>query len=562
MNKEYLFYTESNLDYPLDESIDVQHNLTNPQKYLISNIKTHCSLIHAPEINIYVNNTNDNLAEKINNIKKLYDVRLIKYDYALDIDYTQKVGKKLFIISNDKDKIKIIMNKLKEYNLDIIVFKPSEISDINGHIGKLDVKIKKLEDSLPLKTDQIIWFNAPYFATKQSGIYDPNNLGLDEVIRIIINNLPKFNYKNYIKYNPNICQYHERQTEICAKCEDVCPSIAIIKNNKKKHLEFSDINCHGCGGCISVCPSGALEFTQMPRNSFYNISLHYENKVALILPIQMINDNLNIPLKNNILPLAIDGRKFLDEVHFLTLLQISGNPVIFYTDFISKGSGDSISLINEIFKRKYNKKAIYLCMSKDEITKAQENIQSLSECKFMLSNENLDKREIFTYRLSFLVDGDDLGIIETSEHIHYGNIKINEPNCTLCMACVGICNVKALTAHPEDNSLRFNPSMCTNCGYCEFICPEKDCIEVVYDELHLNKKYFIKNIMAKDELFKCAECGIEFATVKAIEKIANIMKPRFSGDEARIRALYCCADCKPKVTLQAYLKQQHNKKDI
>ena len=30
--------------------------------------------------------------------------------------------------------------------------------------------------------------------------------------------------------------------------------------------------------------------------------------------------------------------------------------------------------------------------------------------------------------------------------------------------------------------------------------------------------------MAKDKLFKCIECGVEFATVKSIEKIANIMK--------------------------------------
>jgi len=66
--------------------------------------------------------------------------------------------------------------------------------------------------------------------------------------------------------------------------------------------------------------------------------------------------------------------------------------------------------------------------------------------------------------------------------------------------------------------------------------------------------------MAKDELFKCVECGVEFATVKSIEKIASIMAPRFGDDQARIRALYCCADCKPKVTLQAYLNEQNNKK--
>ncbi len=32
--------------------------------------------------------------------------------------------------------------------------------------------------------------------------------------------------------------------------------------------------------------------------------------------------------------------------------------------------------------------------------------------------------------------------------------------------------------------------------------------------------------MAKDELFACIECGKEFATKKAVEKIANLMKPK------------------------------------
>lgn len=163
------------------------------------------------------------------------------------------------------------------------------------------------------------------------------------------------------------------------------------------------------------------------------------------------------------------------------------------------------------------------------------------------------KREIFTHRLSHLVGEDDLGVLHTKEHIHYGTIKINQDACTLCLSCVGACNVKALTSHPEDNTLRFNPSMCTNCGYCEFVCPEKDCLEVVYDEMHLDRNYFLQNVMATDTLFACVECGIEFATTKSIEKISAMMLPVFGDDEAKKKSLYCCATCKPKVTMQAFM---------
>lgn len=153
---------------------------------------------------------------------------------------------------------------------------------------------------------------------------------------------------------------------------------------------------------------------------------------------------------------------------------------------------------------------------------------------------------------------DDLGVLKTGEHIHYGNITINQESCTLCLSCVGACNVRALTAHPEDNTLRFDPSICTNCGYCEVVCPEKDCLTVIKDELTLNSDYFKQNIMATDEIFKCVECGVGFATTKSIEKIASIMKPIFAGDELKIRTLYCCADCKPKIMLQAHVDERNS----
>ena len=142
--------------------------------------------------------------------------------------------------------------------------------------------------------------------------------------------------------------------------------------------------------------------------------------------------------------------------------------------------------------------------------------------------------------------------------MHYGDIVINEEKCTLCLSCVGACNVRALTAHPEDNSLRFNASICTNCGYCEVTCPEVECLSVIKDEMHLKPKWFSQRIMAYDELFKCTECGKEFATNKSVQKIAAIMTPLFASDPVKLATLYCCADCKPKVMFKAHIESQYS----
>lgn len=168
-------------------------------------------------------------------------------------------------------------------------------------------------------------------------------------------NTGTYRYKNFINYDSSICQYHERREEVCGKCAEVCPTVAILKEDETKHLVFSHIDCHGCGGCISVCPSGALDYTQMPRRAFSYMSEYYEGTIPLIIPQKMDLDSITIPLEENVLPMMIEGEKYLHEAHMLNLLQTCGNPIVFYTDFISKGTGDVIRIINEIFERKYAK---------------------------------------------------------------------------------------------------------------------------------------------------------------------------------------------------------------
>ncbi|MFK5882018.1 MAG: 4Fe-4S binding protein [Sulfurospirillum sp.] len=552
MKPEYLFLTDIKLEYPLDESIKILEK-ADDTNYIVANSESCDTQIYAPEINFYVQNSANNIADKIKNIKSLYDIRSLVFDLSKDMDFEKEVNNKLLIVTDDEenDKYKKILQSDK---FNSITLNPSMIVDVNGHIGELAVTIKKDDKLHEIACAQIIWEGAPEFAMKQSGVFDPFELGFDEVIKKTEENLGTYRYKNFTIYDQNICQYHERREEICGKCAEVCPTVAILKDDENKHLEFSQIDCHGCGGCISVCPSGALDYTQLPRSAFSEIKEFYRDKVALIIPRKMNLEALYVELPEDVLPLAIEGEKFLHEAHYLSLLQTSGKSVIFYSDFLSKGSGDAIALINEIFRRKYNKQAIFIAKDKEELEQALKKTESFSEAKYGINEMDLRKREIFSARLSHLVGDDDLGVVKTGEHIHYGTITINEETCTLCMSCVGACNVRALTVHPEDNTLRFNPSICTNCGYCEPTCPEKDCLNVIYDELSLNPEYFRQNIMAKDEIFKCVECGVEFAPKKAIMAIAAKMEPLFGDDEAKIRTLYCCESCKPKVMLKAQLK--------
>jgi len=556
--KEFVYYSQETPDFPLDESIYIANSALNviEEKFIVSNSNNISSEILANEIDFYINNTEDSIAKKIKNIEKLYEINALRFDLAQDITYTQRVSKEVLLVSTLGQKEEFLKSMVPdEFNLFHVT--PEVVKSISGHIGNLTVVVNDNFKDATLNISQIVWYDQSDLATAQSGSFDPLESSLNDVLATLRLNISNYEYKKFTVYDSNICQYHERREEVCSKCEEVCPTVAIVKIDEIKHLEFSQIDCHGCGGCISVCPSGALDYAPQNRESIYLMADFYNGHIPLVIPQKMDIKNLDIKLKENILPFAIEGEKFLHEGTLLTLLQESGSQLIFYSDFLSKGTKDSISILNQIYQKKYSVDAVIVAMNEKELVDALEEVDFVKNSRFKMNELNTRKREIFSTRLKHIVGDDDLGEVQTGEHIHYAKVNVNEANCTLCLVCVGACNVDAITANIDDNSLRINPSICTGCGYCEVSCPEVNCLTIEQDVIKLNPSWFKEEVLAKDTLFACVECGKEFATTKAVEKIANMMAPIFAHDPIKERTLYCCEDCKPKIMMKSYMENRN-----
>ena len=551
--QEFIYYNASGLDFPVSEQIFVTTNIedTKNKNFLISNTNEIPSELTAQEIDFYIKNSQDNLSNKIKNVSKLYEIAAVKYDLALDIPFSAEISNNVLLISQNQEQYDKFISSIEAKDFELFSISENIIKSISGNIGNLQVIVTDEDEDIALNVSQIVWFDAKQTGKERSGVFDTNLLNVDEIIKLLKENINSYTYRKFTTYDPTICQYNERRVEICSKCEEVCPTVAITKDDKTKTLTFSQIDCDGCGGCVSVCPSGALDYAPTNRDSIFEMSKFYKETHPLIVPSKMNMQNLMINLKENVLPFAIEGEKFLSEVSFLTLLQMSGSQVVFYSDVLSKGTKDSIRILNDIYQKKYQKDAILVAMDKEELEDALNEVTFIEDSYFNFNQNDLKKREAFSQRLQKIVGIEDLGVVKTGEHIHYGRVLVNEANCTLCLACVGACNVDALFANESDFTLRVNPSLCTACGYCEVSCPEVDCLTIVRDEIELQPTWFKENILAKDKLFACVECGKEFATTKAIEKIANMMGAIFAlSSETKKRTLYCCEDCKPKIMIK------------
>ncbi|EDA5020200.1 4Fe-4S dicluster domain-containing protein [Campylobacter upsaliensis] len=544
-------YIKNELTQPFDDKITLLEKPLN-EEVLITNEPSQKAEIYAPEINFYLRNSQDSILEKSKLVLKLYEMRLSAYENGLDFENTKEITNRILIIA-DEDKAR--ESVLKEAGFKVISLDESEVLSVFGSVGEMCAVLQNGGEEVELDFDILLYEKERQDFKRQSGCYDLANFKDEkELLTFLQDKTPHYNFKTFITYNSSVCQYHKRRSEHCAKCAEICPTTAILKDDEERILQFSQIDCLGCGGCVSVCPSGSLDYAPMNRDSFFKMLDFVEGSKICIIPKKMPLEHLNLRLGEGVLPFMIEGEKWLSNLHFLSLLQASGANLVFYTDFVSRGSAEAIGLLNAVFERKFGKKAVFVASDEKELENALTKLEFIEGLNFSFHNHTQTNRENFAVRLRHLIGDEDLGVVESGEWLRYGDLRLNVDTCTLCLACVGACNVGALVADSKENALKFNPSLCTTCGYCEASCAEKNTLKLERSGLRLEKSYFDFRTLAKDKLFACVECGKEFATKKAVEKIASLMRDKFANDEAKLKSLYCCAECKAKVMLGAMMR--------
>lgn len=552
MTKDFHYSPQSEGALELASDFDVS---LVPQEgmHLISNIKTEKAFIYAPEINFYLHNSNGSADQKAENVTRLYQIRAALLDLDQQTRKSVEVGKRvLFISSGDNSLLQTMLN---ESGFTLVSVEAKSIVKLDGHIGKLQISVQAGSELLVLEADQVVWRNCPEKYLQKKGVYDPEVDGDEATCKALQEACGNLSYNKSIQYDSSLCLLHKKSNRICGQCSSVCPTGAVNIEKSPQTITVSDVDCIDCGACIGVCPTGALDSSSMPRNAFSQIRTLFRDRVALILPLSLELEELKLPLHEKVLPLVLGGNFQLDECHLLGLIQSSGYPVIHYVKHVSQITESISNFLNSIFDKKFQRRAIEVCGDGLNQGRTSEELPAFGDIFYDPDERSLSKREIMALRLGHLIGTDDLGVISTGPYLHYGVVSIDEAACTLCLSCAGGCKPGALSVHPEDNTLRFTPALCTCCGNCTLICPEENCLKLMADQLVLHPLFFQERVMAQDDLFKCVECGVSFGPAKSIHKIAEIMKPKFGADSLRVKTLYCCPDCKAKVMLEKVNKE-------
>ena len=546
MMKDYL------LHHPLADAIvpGDEFDISGPDPeatYIVANTPDANAEIHAPEINLYLDNSRDPIRKKLENLKRLYRARAAAFDNSLAIEQSVPVGNSVLVITAQEQLP--LAGLFENAGLSVMFSRPEQVRHLTGHIGNFRTTLDVEDEQRLILADQVVLLGNTGPAAKRKGIHHAP-AACDTLLSEIKADCGSWSYTRYVSLDTARCLRHHKRTDMCGRCLTACPNGVIAYSRENKELTINHIDCSGCGYCVAVCPSGALEFGQMPRFSLASVAALYQGSIPLITAESDIDD-LAIPdgLPENMLPLVLPSTGVLDESSLLTLIQSSGSHIVLFNPATSL-VGEAAKLLNEVFTIRYGRKAVYLCRDSASLGTIPALDPKAENFAYEADERGLNKRERFSAGLSFLTGPNDLGRVTTPAHIDYGFVIVDTVRCTLCLSCAGACTSGALSVHPEDNSLRCKPSVCTQCGYCQESCPE-NCLELVHHTLELRPGYFQQEVVATDDLFRCIECGMEFAPAKSIEKIAALMKPVFGDDDLRVKTLYCCPACKARVMLES-----------
>ncbi len=368
----------------------------------------------------------------------------------------------------------------------------------------------------------------------------------DEIDKLV-STVCKRQVEEVITLDPFMCQHSTRSFGGCTKCMDVCEDSAISLG--ESGLEIDHLKCQECGRCVSVCPTGALQYERFNDRAFssYVAQLEFKPGTKVVIGCAKVLhafwwQNRTRRFQDTLF-IEYPQVNALGLFHMLLLISKGASQVVIMHD--GKGlDGPCVSqmaLSNRIMEVLFHAEESVVAASAKEAS----DLLRPSKAHFsgQLPSEGFRSRRRALERiLLFLVEhGSGQGHVEPGLSASFGTLVCDTSLCTHCLSCLNECRQGALMAHEEAFTISFKPILCVQCGLCAALCPE-DALRLE-PGLGLEAPFFKREVLMDAEPARCRNCGKVFGTRKSLEKVKSILSARQDLD---IELFEYCDECRVK----------------
>jgi ferredoxin len=376
----------------------------------------------------------------------------------------------------------------------------------------------------------------------------------------------EFEKPKFFAYKPSICAHSRSRKEGCNLCIDVCSTAAITADGD--HVKVEPHLCMGCGGCATVCPSGAMTYAYpaVPdlgtrvRTLLATYAKAGGRDACLLLHAEAARGTIATLARR---ARGLPARVIPVEVHHVASVGLD-----VWLAALAHGASQVAVLATGSEAPSYRAALAHQMRIADAIAQALgyqgEHFRVFDGADPAALDAALwswpaalgvratatfaftsDKRTTAALAIEHLARHAPVPQREIAlpAGAPYGTLVVNKDTCTMCLACVGACPVGALLDGQEAPQLRFIETKCVQCGICAATCPEHAI--ALAPRLSLAPEAKEPRVLNEAVVFKCIACGKPLGTEKMIAgMLGRLASHSMFAAPGALDRLKMCADCR------------------